>query len=101
MALQDLTIMLPISFGLPLSLKTPNMGDIGYFTGARQDLGLKLDRVLYWTRFDAASVTTKLDLRCLAMTSSYKSMDCCWVILWRPMSSRMCRSGERKVLSVD
>ena len=30
MALQDLNMMLPSLLGCPLSLKTPNMGNIGY-----------------------------------------------------------------------
>ena len=30
MALQDLTMMLPSRLGCPLSLKTPNMGNVGY-----------------------------------------------------------------------
>ena len=30
MALQDLTVLLPSRLGCPLSLKTPNMGNVGY-----------------------------------------------------------------------
>ena len=32
LALQDLIMMLPSRLGCPLSLKTPNMGNTGYFT---------------------------------------------------------------------